>query len=153
MYKYNIRSNGIERRMNVSYVIKKEIPPFERFAALHEASGLHKSKKGNYTKEQLFEAAANSWFRVGIYDNERLIAFGRMISDGIYQALICDVMVDPTYQNKGLGKQIIQELLTKCQESGIESIQLFAAKGKHHFYKKLGFQEREEDAPGMSLVM
>ncbi len=67
----------------MSYVIKKEVPLFEQFAALHEASGLHKSKKGNYTKEQLFEDAANSCFRVGIYDNERLISFGRMISEGI----------------------------------------------------------------------
>lgn len=112
-----------------------------------------KAKKAIIQKNSCLKPQPNSWFRVGIYDNEQLIAFGRMISDGIYQALICDVMVDPIYQNKGLGKQIIQELLTKCQESGIESIQLFAAKGKHHFYKKLGFQEREEDAPGMSLVM
>ncbi len=108
MYKYNIENNGIERRMNVSYVIKKEVPSFEQFAALHEASGLHKSKKGNYTKEQLFEAAANSWFRVSIYDNEQLIAFGRMISDGIYQALICDVMVDPHIRTKDLESKLFK---------------------------------------------
>ena len=75
-----------------------------------------------------------------------------MISDGIYQALICDVMVDPSYQKKGLGKQIINGLISKCNERGIESIQLFAVKGKGQFYKKLGFQERDAEAPGMSLV-
>lgn len=136
----------------MKYSVTNTIPTFEQFANLHEASGLIKSKKGNYSKEQLFQAANNSWYHISIYDQERLIAFGRMISDGIYQALICDVMVDPTYQKQGLGKQIIEELVKKCEESGIESIQLFAAKGKQHFYKKLGFEEREQDAPGMSLA-
>lgn len=137
----------------MEYFITDKLPTFELFANLHESSGLIKNKKGNYTREQLFEAASNSWYHISIYDQEKLIAFGRMISDGIYQALICDVMVDPTYQNQGLGKQIIEQLLSKCKESGIQSIQLFSAKGKQNFYKKLGFEEREQDAPGMSLIL
>ncbi|KKI90377.1 GNAT family acetyltransferase [Bacillus sp. SA1-12] len=133
--------------------ISDKLPTFEQFASLHEASGLIKSKKGNYTREQLYQAANNSWYHISIYDQDQLIAFGRMISDGIYQALICDVMVDPTYQKQGLGKQIVEELIMKCKNSGIQSIQLFSAKGKQHFYKKLGFDEREQDAPGMTLIL
>lgn len=137
----------------MNYLVTDKLPTFEQFVNLHEASGLIKSKKGIYTREQLYQAANNSWYHISIYDQDKLIAFGRMISDGIYQALICDVMVDPNYQKQGLGKQIIEELLTKCKESGIQSIQLFSAKGKQHFYKKLGFEEREQDAPGMSLII
>ncbi|MBO1514407.1 GNAT family N-acetyltransferase [Metabacillus bambusae] len=133
--------------------ISDNLPTFEQFVNLHEASGLIKSKKGCYTREQLYQAANNSWYHISIYDQDQLIAFGRMISDGVYQALICDVMVDPSYQKQGLGKQIIEELLSKCKESGIQSIQLFSAKGKQHFYKKLGFEERELDAPGMTLII
>jgi N-acetylglutamate synthase-like GNAT family acetyltransferase len=137
----------------MNYYITDKLPTFEQFVKLHEASGLINSKKGSYSKEQLFQAANHSWYHISIYDDDQLISFGRMISDGIYQALICDVMVDPNYQNQGLGKQIIEELLKKCKESGIQSIQLFSAKGKQHFYKKLGFEEREQDAPGMSLLI
>ncbi|MEC2078590.1 GNAT family N-acetyltransferase [Metabacillus fastidiosus] len=137
----------------MSYLKTDKLPTFEQFAHLHETSGLIKSKKGNYSREQLFQAANNSWYHISIYDHTKLIAFGRMISDGVYQALICDVMVDPTYQKQGLGKQVIEELVMKCKESGIHSIQLFSAKGKQQFYKKLGFEEREQDAPGMSLVL
>lgn len=136
----------------MDYFITEELPPFSQFALLHEDSGLLKSKKGNYTREQLYEAAKNSWYSISIYHNQKLIAFGRMISDGVYQSLICDVMVHPEEQGKGLGKQIIKKLVYKCQQSGIQSIQLFSAKGKHPFYKKLGFVEREQDAPGMSLL-
>lgn len=137
----------------MDYIVTDHLPTFEQFAMLHEASGLIKSKKGNYSKEQLYQAANNSWYHISIYDEDHLIAFGRMISDGIYQALICDVMVDPTYQKQGLGKQIIEELISKCKQSGIQSIQLFSAKGKQDFYKKLGFAERGQDAPGMSLTI
>ncbi|WP_141432578.1 GNAT family N-acetyltransferase [Bacillus sp. 03113] len=137
----------------MNYLVTVKLPTFEQFTSLHEASGLIKNKKGSYSKEQLFQAANNSWYHISIFDGDQLIAFGRMISDGVYQALICDVMVDPSYQKKGLGKQIIEELVSKCRESGIQSIQLFSAKGKQHFYKKLGFAEREQDAPGMSLII
>jgi len=130
-----------------------QLPSFEQFVSLHEASGLIKSKKGTYTREQLYQAAQNSWYHISIYDQDQLIAFGRMISDGVYQALICDVMVDPSYQKQGLGKKIIEALLQKCKDSGIQSVQLFSAKGKQQFYKKLGFEERELDAPGMSLII
>jgi len=137
----------------MTYLVTDQLPTFECFATLHEDSGLIKSKKGSYTREQLYQAALNSWYHISFYDQGQLIAFGRMISDGIYQALICDVMVSPNYQKQGLGKQVIEELLEKCRESGIQSIQLFSAKGKQPFYKKLGFEEREADAPGMSLTL
>ena len=137
----------------MNYLITENMPNFQQFAQLHEESGLIKNKRGNYTKEKLYEAAKNSWYSISIYQSEQLIAFGRLISDGIYQALICDVMVHPNFQGKGLGKTVIEELITKCKESDIQSIQLFSAKGKHSFYKKLGFQEREQDAPGMTFLI
>ncbi|TXC93020.1 GNAT family N-acetyltransferase [Metabacillus litoralis] len=137
----------------MNYTFSEKLPSFEQFVELHEASGLIKSKKGKYTRKQLYQAAENSWYHVSIYDGAKLIAFGRMISDGVYQSLICDVMVNPNYQKQGLGKQIIEELVDKCKESGIQSIQLFSAKGKQLFYKKLGFEEREQDAPAMTLYI
>lgn len=147
------KSSGKKGRDRImGYITTEQLPAFHQFAYLHEESGLKKSKKASYTKEQLYEAVCNSFYTFSIYDDHQLIAFGRMISDGIYQALICDVMVAPTYQKKGLGKQVIEGIVNKCNERGIESIQLFAVKGKQQFYKKLGFQERDSEAPGMSLV-
>ena len=137
----------------MEYIITEELPSYKQFAQLHEDSGLIKNKKGNYTREQLYDAACNSWYTLSIYQKGELIAFGRMISDGVYQSFICDVMVHPGFQGNGLGKQVIEALISKCKQSGIQSIQLFSAKGKHLFYKKLGFQERENDAPGMTLLL
>ncbi len=38
-------------------------------------------------------------------------------------------MVDGRYEKKGVGKEIIEELLRKCEESGIEWIEVLNLKG------------------------
>jgi N-acetylglutamate synthase-like GNAT family acetyltransferase len=60
-------------------------------------------------------------------------------------------MIHPDYQNQGLGSQLLNRLVSKCQESKIKDIQLFSAKDKSGFYEKLGFEKRPENAPGMQL--
>jgi GNAT superfamily N-acetyltransferase len=98
-------------------------------------------------------AICNSWYSVSIYHNKNLIGFGRIISNGIYQTFICDVMVHPEYQKQGIGEKVMKTLLKKCGEEGIKWVQLFCAKGKQGFYKKPGFDSRESEGPGMSLFL
>lgn len=43
-------------------------------------------------------------------------------------------------------------LLKKCEEQGIKWVQLFSAKGKQDFYKKLGFEARESEASMSSFL-
>ncbi len=126
-------------------------PVKEDFISLHQTTGWN--AKGLYTYDQLYTAICNSWYSVSIYHNRHLIGFGRIISDGVYQTLICDVMVHPEYQKQGIGKKLMEALINKCEEEGIKWVQLFCAKGKQEFYKKLGFVGRESEAPGMSLFI
>lgn len=129
----------------------ESIPTKEDFIKLHQTTGWN--AKGLYTYEQLYTAIGNSWYSVSIYYKKNLIGFGRIISDGIYQTLICDVMVHPKYQQQGIGKKVMELLLKKCDNEGIKWVQLFCAKGKQNFYKKLGFNSRDAEAPGMSLFL
>ncbi|MGI8386948.1 GNAT family N-acetyltransferase [Robertmurraya sp. P23] len=126
-------------------------PAKEDFIKLHQTTGWN--AKGLYTYGQLYTAICNSWYSISIYHNRNLIGFGRIISDGIYQTLICDVMVHSEYQGQGIGKKLMEALLKKCEEEGIKWVQLFCAKGKQEFYPKLGFISRESDAPGMSIFL
>ena len=130
---------------------KALLPKKEEFIELHRTTGWN--TQGLYTDDQLFQAISNSWYAVSVYSNDQLIAFGRIISDGIYQTLICDVIVHPIYQKQGLGKMVVEKLLDKCKAEGIKWVQLFSAKGKQEFYKKVGFKERELEAPGMSIFL
>ncbi|MGE7090901.1 GNAT family N-acetyltransferase [Lysinibacillus sp. NPDC048646] len=124
-------------------------PSFEDYKSLHQTIGWN--AKGLYTYDQLYQAICNSWFSVSIYDGTTLVGYGRIISDGIYQTFICDVMVHPDYQRKGIGSQVMEFLLAHCKQENIKWIQLFCAKGKQPFYQQLGFAERDPDASGMML--
>ena len=131
--------------------LSESAPTKEDFIFLHQTTGWN--AKGLYTYDQLYSAICNSWYSVSIYHDRRLIGFGRIISDGIYQTLICDVMVHSEYQTQGIGTKLMNALLQKCDQEGIKWVQLFCAKGKQNFYKKLGFTTRDLDAPGMSLFL
>ena len=74
---------------------------------------------------------------VTIRKNSELVGFGRAISDGIYRALIDDIIVDSSYQKRGLGKVIIENILK--QLDGIDEVFLNTKPDLEEFYKKFGF--------------
>ena len=80
---------------------------------------------------------ANLRFFVTIRRNSVLIGFGRAITDGVYRALVDDVVVDKSYQKLGLGKLIMENLMS--QLDGIEEIFLNTNPDLEDFYKKFGF--------------
>lgn len=75
-----------------------------------------------------------------IYDGDELAALGRTIDDGRYYALLVDVMVKPEYQQRGLGRDVVDYLRT--QLDGYRFVTLTAAPGKEEFYLKLGWQRQ-----------
>lgn len=127
------------------------LPDKDAFFNLYETTGWNSNRL--YSAEELYQAITNSWYVISVYEKERLIGFGRIISDGVYQTFIGDVMVDPDFQNRGIGSEIMRLLVEKCEVSGIKWIQLTSARGKTDFYRKFGFEERPEDGPGMQKYL
>ena len=80
-----------------------------------------------------FEASHTTVF---VYHDDRLIGFGRAISDGEYQGAIYDVAVLPEAQGKGIGKIIMQTILDRLPNCNLI---LYATPGMEGFYKNLGF--------------
>ena len=69
------------------------------------------------------KALANTMYSVSVYDDDKIIGYGRIIGDGICFLYIHDVMVIPKYQNKKIGSQIMNKLLEKVNQKKIrESI-------------------------------
>ena len=101
---------------------------------------------------QFHRACLASWYRVGAYQEGRLVGLGRVISDGVLHGLVVDVIVVPELQGQGIGRGIMQRLLARCREAGLRDVQLFCARGKADFYRQLGFRDRPGDAPGMDLA-
>lgn len=106
---------------------------------------LKKVGMGYFDAEVHKRAFENSYTVIFIYDNDKLIGFGRAISDGAYQAGIYDVAVIPEYQGKGIGKIIIQHIIASIPQCNFI---LYAAIGKERFYESLGFKKMKT---GMAL--
>jgi GNAT superfamily N-acetyltransferase len=82
-----------------------------------------------------FEASHTTVF---VYYADRLIGFGRAISDDVCQAAIYDCAVLPEFQGKGIGTTIMKNILPRV--SHCNAI-LYASPGKEGFYKKNGFRK------------
>lgn len=91
------------------------------------------------------KAFENSHTVIFAFDDDKLIGFGRAISDGIYQAAIYDVAVLPEYQGKNVGRSIVNSIL-KCIPQC--SFILYASPGKEIFYEKINFKKMKT---GMAL--
>jgi len=93
------------------------------------------------------KAFENSASVVFIFNQSKLVGFGRAISDGAYQAAIYDVAVLPNYQGKGIGRIIINAIVQSLP--GCNFI-LYASPGKDKFYEKLNFRRLKT---GMGLFI
>lgn len=111
---------------------------YQEYVSLRSSVGWN-----NTAAEQASKAINNSLYNITAVDNDRTIAMGRLIGDGIYY-LIVDVVVNPEFQGKGIGSKIIDMMLEYVDRRtpirGRSSIQLIAEPGKEEFYLKKGFK-------------
>ncbi|MDB5120531.1 MAG: family N-acetyltransferase [Sphingobacteriales bacterium] len=89
---------------------------------------------------EIKEAFEKSSHTIFAYDNDLIIGFGRTVDDGKYYAMLADIVIDPGYQKKGLGKRIVNKL--KEAVLGYHFITLTAAPGKSDFYKNIGWKKQ-----------
>ena len=80
---------------------------------------------------------------ISAWDGSRLVGFGRVLTDFIYRASIWDVIVDRAYQDRDIGKGIIQRILTHPK---LERVELFwlCTRRYQGFYASLGFSDKEQ---------
>ena len=112
---------------------------------------------GSYEEEVSKKSLNNTIYSVSVYDDEKIIGYGRLIGDGICYLYIHDVIVLPKYQNKKIGTKIMNKLLEKVNQIKVANpyvrVYLGASKHKEDFYKKFGFITREEANLGKGMIL
>ena len=89
--------------------------------------------------EDLDVAIANSEPVISVWDQRRLIGFARATSDGIYRATIWDVIVHPNYQGCGLGRRLVETVLSHPRMNRVERVYLMTTQ-QQRFYERIGFE-------------
>lgn len=75
------------------------------------------------------------------------IGMGRLISDGVSDAYLQDIVVLPEWEGKGIGSSIVTILLDICRKSGIEWIGTIAGPQTEYFYRRFGFSKMNSYSP------
>ena len=82
---------------------------------------------------------AGSYRHFSIRRDSQLIGFVNVISDGVLDALLVDLMVHPSFQKQGLARALVTEAVTSLKSDAIRYIQVIFDPGLVEFYRKCGF--------------
>jgi ribosomal protein S18 acetylase RimI-like enzyme len=105
--------------------------------------------KENYNPSELKHLIKGSFaFAIAIDSNiKKAIGMGRILSDGVSDAYIQDIVVLKKYRKKGIGNEIVKTLINHCKNKGINWISLISEPNQETFYEKLGFKTMENYTP------
>ena len=91
-------------------------------------------------------ALENSLYTLIAWKENTPVGMARVVGDGGYVYFICDVIVRPEYQSRGIGRKIIETVLAwlenQVEEGETIMVNLMSAMDKETFYEKLGFHKR-----------
>ena len=77
---------------------------------------------------------------VSLWRGKRLVGFGRASTDGIYRAVLWDIVVAGDLQGRGLGRQVVEALLSAPSLRNVERLYLMTTNSAG-FYHQLGFRK------------
>ncbi len=124
-------------KTTVTFSEKKSLQP-EQLLILFQQAPWAKGRTLADAREMLrhTDVALCAW------EGDRLVGFGRVLTDFIYRATIWDVIVDGAYQKQGIGTEIVQRIL---QHPRLKKVELFwLCTRRPGFYEKLGFSSKEQ---------
>ena len=111
-------------------------------------------KAGGWWKENWSSSNINNMikgslvFAIAVDNNSgKTIGMGRVISDGVSDGYIQDLVVLPGYRDLGIGKKIVDKLVNHCLSKGIRWIGLIAEPGNENFFSTLGFKIMKNHLP------
>lgn len=81
-------------------------------------------------------------------ENGDVVGFCRVLTDYIFKAMIFDVIIEPSFRNTGLGREMISRILADDALNEVKSFELYCAEEMTGYYKKLGFVEYQSKLLG-----
>ncbi|NDC48148.1 MAG: N-acetyltransferase [Micrococcales bacterium] len=127
-----------------------EIKPYIADQDFHQVQELYNSVNWlAYTKdsEKLYRALANSHLVLVAYSDQHIVGLVRCISDGEVICYIQDLLVTPSMQRKGIGRALLEELMS---QTNVRQTVLMTDNEPRQksFYESLGFRLIGDDLTG-----
>lgn len=95
--------------------------------------------------DKLVKAMKNSDCVISAWDGNKLVGLINSLSDGIMIAYFHYLLVNPDYQSKGIGKNLVEKILVKYKDYARKVV--IAYKTEIKFYEKCGFKISNKASP------
>ena len=112
-----------------------EVIPAKALSDLRESIGW------NRMEEEYGNPLMTSYYQIAVYENDQLIGYIDCVSNGVTDAYIQDLMVHPEYQGKGVGTELMNQMITYLKEKRIYMISVVYEESLKPFYEKFGFYQ------------
>lgn len=109
-----------------------------RLGALQALLDEHSFWAAGRSQAELAQMLRHSQAIVSGWQGRQLVGFGRATSDGVFRAVLWDVVVARGHQGEGLGRSIVEALLRCPAVERAERVYLMTTTGEG-FYERLGF--------------
>lgn len=103
-------------------------------------ANLRQSVGWNKMAHDLADARLHNAFHLCCFDKERLVGYISVVSNGVTDAYIQDLMVHPEYQQQGIGRELMQRTLDRLRADGIYMVSvIYGDAVLQQYYEEFGF--------------
>lgn len=104
-----------------------------------DLSDLRESVGWNRMEDEYSNPLMISFYHIAVYEDDKMVGYIDSVSNGVTDAYIQDLMVHPDYQGKGLGTELMNQMITYLKENRIYIISVVFEESLKPFYDRFGF--------------
>ncbi len=114
---------------------------FDAAISAAQLADLRQAVGWNRMEADLSDGALRNAFHLCCFDGEELIGYAAVVSNGVTDAYIQDVMVRPDWQRRGVGTALMELVLERLRHKGIYMVSvIYGAPALRALYERFGFQ-------------
>lgn len=104
-----------------------------------DLSDLREAVGWNRMESEYSNPLMTSYYHIAVYEDGKLVGYIDSVSNGVTDAYIQDLMVHPDYQGKGLGTELMNQMIAYLKENRIYIISVVFEESLKPFYDRFGF--------------
>ena len=104
-----------------------------------DLSDLRESVGWNRMEDEYSNPLMISFYHIAVYEDDKMVGYIDSVSNGVTDAYIQDLMVHPDYQGKGLGTELMNQMIAYLKENRIYIISVVFEESLKPFYDRFGF--------------
>lgn len=113
---------------------------FDAAVSARTLADLRQSVGWNGMERELADVRLHNAFHLCCFDENRLIGYSAVVSNGVTDAYIQDLMVHPDYQQQGIGRQLMQRTLERLRNEGVYMVSVIYGDAElQKYYEEFGF--------------